>query len=85
MLHRALEQMINKERQVNYTSRNILKPLHTMNITKIGSHYTGAFTRTGLTNALHELTEFRFDCELITAGMMKKHVKQLQKIFSSLK
>lgn len=56
-----------------------------MNITKIGSHYTGGFTRTDLTDALHELTEMRFDCELITESLMKKHVKQSQKIFTPLK
>lgn len=82
---RALEQMLNKGRKENFTARKIIKTLRTMNITKIGSHYTGAFTRTDLTDALHELTEMRFDCELITAGMMKKQVKQSQKIFTPLK
>ena len=82
---RALEQMINKGSKENYTARNIIKPLRTMNITKIGTHYAGAFTRTDLTDALHELTEMRFDCELITTGMMKKQVKQSQKIFTPLK
>lgn len=82
---RALEQMINKGRKENYTARNIIKTLRSMNITKIGSHYTGAFTRTDLTDALHELTEMRFDCELITESMMKKQVKQSQKIFTPLK
>ena len=82
---RALEQMINKGRKESYTAHKIIKTLRTMNITKIGTHYTGAFTRTDLTDTLHELTEMRFDCELITTGMMKKQVKQSQKIFTPLK
>ena len=81
----VLELMLNKGRKENFTARKIIKTLRTMNITKIGSHYTGAFTRTDLTDALHELTEMRCDCELITAGMMKKQVKQAQKIFTPVK
>ena len=82
---RALEQMLNKGRKESFSAHKIIKSLRTMNITKIGSHYTGGFTRTDLTDALHELTEMRFDCELITEGLMKKHVKQSQKIFTPLK
>ena len=56
-----------------------------MNITKIGAHCTGGFARSKLSDVLHELTEMRVDCELISEGLMKKHVKQLQKIFIPLK
>ena len=82
---RALEQMLNKDRNKPFTAHNIIDTLRNMTITKIGSHYTGGFTRTDLTDVLHELTEMRFDCELITESLMKKHVKQSQKIFTQLK
>ena len=82
---RALEKMLNKGRKESFGVHKIIKSLRTMNIIKIGSHYTGSFTRTDLTDALHEPTEMRFDCELITESLMKKHAKQSQKIFTPLK
>ena len=84
-MFRTLEQMLKKARNKPFTAHNIIETLRDITITKIGSHYNGAFTRTDLTDALHELTEMRFDCLLITESLMKKHLKQSQKIFTPLK
>ena len=81
---RALEQMLNKDRKTPFTAHNIIEALRNMTIIKIGSHYTGGFTHTDITDALHELTEMMFDCELITESLIKKNIKQSQKIFTQL-
>ena len=52
-----------------------------MKISVFDKYYTGAFTRTDVTDALHELTGMRFDCELLTKNSIEKF-KKMSKKFS---
>ena len=73
MIYRILEKQLNEK----YTCENIIKTLREMNMRKVGEHgYIPCYTRTELTDALHENAGFRTDYELTTekgmAGIIRR-------------
>ena len=68
MIYRILE----KKLEGKYTCEEIIKTLRSMNMIKIGDEgYIPAYTRTTLTDSLHEAAGFRTDYELIRIRRMK--------------
>lgn len=73
MIYRILE----KQLEEKYTCEEIIKTLRDMNMRTLGEDgYIPSYTRTGLTDALHENAGFRTDYELITpkpmAGIIRR-------------
>ncbi len=73
MIYRILEKQLNEK----YTCENIIKTLREMDMRKVGEHgYIPCYTRTELTDALHENAGFRTDYELTTekgmAGIIRR-------------
>ncbi|MFA7205875.1 MAG: hypothetical protein WC102_06025, partial [Saccharofermentanales bacterium] len=63
-----------------YTCSNIVDGLRTMNFCKIkGDGYIPSYTRTDLTDALHDAFGFRTDYEIVTNKMMKNIFKETKK------
>ena len=76
MIFRLLEKKLNGE----YTCSNIVDGLRTMNFCKIkGDGYIPSYTRTDLTDALHDAFGFRTDYEIVTNKMMKNIFKETKK------
>ena len=76
VLHRFLE----KKLEEKFTSSEIIDTLRDMNLWEvIGSGYVPTYTRTDLTDALHENFGFRTDCEIVSINKMKKIFKELKK------
>lgn len=76
VLHRFLE----KKLEEKFTSSEIINTLRNMNLLEvIGSGYVPTYTRTDLTDALHENFGFRTDCEIVSINKMKKIFKELKK------
>lgn len=80
VLFRILEKKITEKLEKTVPAGQIMDTLRNMNITSIDKYYTGAFTRTAVTDTLHELTDMRFDCELLTKGSVDRYVKKSKKI-----
>ena len=79
LLYRLLEKKIAK----NYTSRQILETLRSMQMTLLNtaSGYIPSYKRTELTDTLHKTFNFRTDYEFITKSSMRtiiKNTKQLK-------
>ena len=55
-----------------------------MQITTIDKYYTGAYTRTDITDGLYDLLGMRFDSELITKGKIETSKKISKKILKNL-
>lgn len=73
MIYRILEKQLGEK----YTCEEIIKTLRDMDMRKVGEDgYIPSYTRTKLTNALHENAGFRTDYELITpkpmAGIIRR-------------
>lgn len=73
MIYRILEKQLKEE----YTCSEIISTLRKMKIRKLGKDgYIPAYTRTALSNALHENAGFRTDYELTTpktmAGILRR-------------
>ena len=67
LIYRILEKQLGEK----YTCDEIIKTLRDMDMRKIGDHgYIPAYTRTALTDVLHENAGFRTDYELITPKSM---------------
>jgi len=67
MIYRILEKKLGDK----YTCEEIIKTLREMNMRKVGEHgYIPSYTRTQLTDSLHENAGFRTDYELITPKSM---------------
>ena len=76
LIHRLLEKKIEEK----YTCEEIIKCLRDMNLMYVGEEgYIPAYTRTDLTDKLHEKYEFRTDYEITTDKKMKKILKDLKK------
>lgn len=76
VLHRFLE----KKLEEKFTSSEIIDTLRDMNLMEvIGNGYVPTYTRTGLTDALHENFGFRTDYEIVSINKMKKIFKELKK------
>ena len=67
---------LEKRLESKYTCEEILSTLQEMMLRKIDSSgYIPVYTRTDLTDALHEAFSFRTDYEIVTNKMMKKILK----------
>ena len=64
-----------------YTCEEILETLKDMSVSRPGEKlgYIPAYTRTDLTDALHEAFGFRTDYEILTDASMKKIIRQTKK------
>ena len=72
--------ILEKQLKENYSSREIIECLKGMNITKADeSGYIPAYTRTEITDALHENAGFTTDYCLLTKSLLKKICKQTEK------
>jgi transposase len=73
LIYRILEKRLNEK----YTCHQIIKELRDMNFLEThGEGYTPAYTRTDLTDSLHDALGFRTDYEILTHSYMKKIFKQ---------
>ena len=73
MIYRLLEVKLEKR----YTTRTIIKTLKNMNVCKIEEYgYIPTYTRTELTDKLHELFGFRTDTEIIKKAKMRSIIKE---------
>lgn len=76
LIHRILEKKLNEE----YTSNDIIETLRNMNLYKeISEGYIPTYTRTDLTDKLHEISGFRTDYEITIEKNMKKILKNIKK------
>ena len=76
LTHRILEKKLNEE----YTCSEIIECLRNMNLVKEKDKgYIPAYTRTDLTDALHDEFNFRTDYEITSIEKMKKIFKQVKK------
>ena len=75
-IYRYLE----KKLEAKFTCNEILSTLQEMQLRKIDSSgYIPVYTRTEITDKLHETFGFRTDYEIVTSKMMKKILKVTQK------
>jgi transposase len=64
----------------NFTCEKIIDTLKNMNFyQRIGDGFIPTYTRTDLTDSLHETFDFRTDLEIVTEKQMKKIIKSLKK------
>lgn len=76
LIYRILEKRLNEE----YTCHDILKTLREMHLHKISYEgYIPIYTRTDLTDSLHEAFGFRTDYDFLTEKEMKKIFKETKK------
>ena len=76
VLHRFLEKKLDEK----FTSSEIIETLREMNFMEnVGNGYIPTYTRTDLTDALHEKFGFRTDYEIVSINRMKKILKDLRK------
>lgn len=76
ILFRYLEKAL----EYNYTCENILNTLSNMNfLAANGEGYIPTYTRTDLTDALHEAFGFRTDYDIVTEKQMKKIFRDTKK------
>ena len=76
-VYRILEKKLNEK----YTCEEIVSTLRDMNMYRPGEKqgYIPAYTRTDLTDALHETAGFRTDYEILTDLRMKKVIRESKK------
>lgn len=73
MIHRILEKKLNEQ----YTSTQIISTLREMNVLyHEGLGYQPLYTRTEITDSLHEIFNIETDTEIITEKNMKKFIRQ---------
>lgn len=76
VLHRYLEKELNEK----YTASEIIDTLREMNLNQIDEiGYIPVYTRTDITDCLHETFNFRTDSEITTKKIMKKIFKNSKK------
>ena len=76
LIHRILE----KKLEHKFTSSEILQTLRDYNLLKIsGEGYIPGYTRTEITDELHETFGFRTDTEIIPTRTMKKIISETKK------
>ena len=72
IIFRYLEKKLNYK----YTSSEIIKTLRSMNLTEVGHEgFIPSYTRTDITDHLHEVFSFRTDYEILSKQTMKKILK----------
>lgn len=75
VLHRFLEKRLEEK----FTSPEIITCLRDMNfVESIGNGYIPAYTRTDLTDSLHEKFDFRTDYEIMTLTNLKNILKKIK-------
>lgn len=75
-VYRYLEIQIGKQ----YTYDELLQTLQDMKVRELlGEGYLPTYTRTDLTDVLHDTFGFRTDCHILTKADMKKIVKQTKR------
>ena len=72
VIFRYLEKKLNEE----YTAEQIIETLKNINFNYKTNDYIPTYTRTDLTDKLHEQFNFRTDYEIISEKNMKKIFKQ---------
>ena len=76
VLYRYLEKILNEQ----FTSYEIIKSLRNMNFHPIPNEgYVPTYTRTDLTDALHDAFGFRTDYQIVSLKQMKKYFKDTKK------
>ena len=75
VIYRYLEKKIESQ----YTSSEIIETLQNMNLTSKDDDYIPSYTRTNLTDLLHEKFNFRTDYEIISEKNIKKIIQQTKK------
>ena len=64
-----------------YTIREIIETLRNMNVMDIEGHgYVPTYTRTDLTDDLHEMVDFHTDKQIIKKAQMRSIIKQSKDI-----
>jgi len=81
---RILEQKLNEKMGKIIPIQHLISTLRKMQITTIDKYYTGAYTRTDITDGLYDLLGMRFDSELITKGKIETSKKISKKILKNL-
>lgn len=81
---RILEQKLNEKMGKIIPIQQLISTLRKMQITTIDKYYTGAYTRTDITDGLYDLLGMRFDSELITKGKIESSEKISKKILKNL-
>ena len=81
---RILEQKLNEKMGRIIPIQQLISTLRKMQITTIDKYYTGAYTRTDITDGLYDLLGMRFDSELITKGKIEISKKISKKILKNL-
>ena len=72
--------IIAKKTDGKFTDEELLKTLRTMNVYHLRNlGYLSAYTRTPVTDALHEAFDFRTDMEFISSKTMKKILSNIGK------
>ena len=74
VIHRYLEKVLMEE----FTSFEIIECLRNMNMVKENLGYVPAYTRTDLTDAIHDKSGFRTDYEIVSEKNMKKILKDVK-------
>ena len=75
VIHRFLEKKLDEK----FTSSEIIETLREMNFMEnIGNGYIPTYTRTDLTDALHEKAGFRTDYQILTLTCLKKILKKFK-------
>lgn len=76
LIYRILEHKLDEK----YTSNNVIQTLRNMNFKSLeGFGYIPTYTRTDLTDALHQQFGFKTDTEIVSESMMKKIIKKTKK------
>lgn len=76
VLYRFLEKRLEEQ----YTCSEIIKTIRNMNLYKANElYYLPAYTRTDITDTLHDKFDFRTDNEITTIKIFKKILKELKK------
>lgn len=74
VIHRYLEKVLMEK----FTSLEIINCLRNMNILKEDAGYIPAYTRTDLTDEIHDKSGFRTDYEIVSEKNMKKILKDVK-------
>ena len=77
LVYRVLENKLNYK----YTIREIIETLRNMNVLDIEGHgYVPTYTRTDLSDDLHEMVDFHTDKQIIKKAQMRSIIKQSKDI-----
>ena len=79
--------ILQKQLGSQFTCGDIIDTLRKMNLTKTsdGTGYIPSYTRTDLTDCLHQNAGFRTDYQIMTGRKMRSVITQSRKILKSIK